>query len=68
VVSGIEREWCLKLKETEYQEIQNRLRNKLHDNSYTGNKREIYQNGIKSAMSIVKELYEKYQNSEEVTN
>ena len=41
-----------------YRKLQERLKRKLKNNSYNGNKREIYQNGIMSAMSIIKEVYE----------
>lgn len=42
---------------TEYQSLQASLRNKLHNNNYDGNKREAYQDGIKSAMSLVRSAY-----------
>lgn len=43
----------------EYQEIQNRLRNKLEScNGLTGNRRDGFKEGIKCAMSILHDLKE----------
>ena len=41
-----------------YQEIQQALQNELEKNTYSGAKRGVYQNAIKSAMLIIKRTHE----------
>lgn len=47
------------MTESEYNVIQNRLRNKRKATNYVGNKKEAYQQGVEASMSIIKEIYEK---------
>ena len=50
------------MTQREYEYIQSRLRRKLSDGlpyGLGGNRKEGYERGINSAMSIIKEIYEK---------
>lgn len=42
---------------SEYEYLQERFRQKLTNNSFTGNKREAYKAGIRAAMSILSDEY-----------
>ena len=45
------------MTDREYEMLQERLRKKLSNNPYIGNKREVYKEGVRAAMSILSSFH-----------